>query len=114
MDLKQFVAETLGQIAEGVAEAAKTAQASGAVINPTRYGRMEGYHTDTGAKIVDVDFTVALSVNEGTATKGGIGVVAGVFALGTQGHSNETKASTTHVKFSVPMVLPRATKEGGT
>jgi hypothetical protein len=107
MDLKQFVRETLTQIIEGVAEASGELQASGAIVNPTRHDFHEGFHSN-GAKIVAVDFTVALSVNEGTATKGGIGVVAGIFAVGSHGQSNEAKAATTHVKFSVPVVLPVA------
>jgi hypothetical protein len=108
MDLKQFVAETLGQIVEGVAEASKNVQGVGdAAINPRRSNNagLNSIHS-SGALIVSVEFTVALSVSEDTGTKGGIGVVAGIFAVGSHGESKEAKASTTHVHFSVPVALP--------
>ena len=103
MDLREFVAQTLAQIAEGVALASAQVAETGGTVNPKVWG---GDGTYEGSPILPVEFTVALSVNEGTATKGGIGVVAGAFALGAQGQSTNTQASTTHVKFSVPMALP--------
>jgi hypothetical protein len=107
MDLRQFVNDTLVQIVQGVADASLEASKVGATVNPPRRGGGEfaAIH-ETGALIVNVEFTVALSVTEGTGTKGGIGVVAGVFALGSQGESRETNASTTHVRFTVPVALP--------
>ena len=101
MDLKQFVAETLEQIVRGVAEASQKVEGVGdAVINPAQRGTLRA------ETAVAVEFTVALSVGEGTETKGGIGVVAGIFALGSQGASKEATASTTHVRFRVPVALP--------
>jgi hypothetical protein len=82
MDLKQFIAEPLSQIVEGVAEASKNTKGVGdAAINPKRSS------LPLSATVVAVEFTVALSVIEGTGTKGGVGVVAGIFALGSQGES---------------------------
>lgn len=106
MDLKEFVSETLIQIAEGVAQASEKAAPKGAEVNPKSWSGNDERYSSEGSRIQQIEFTVALSVNEGTATKGGIGVVAGMFALGTQGQSSNNQASTTHVKFSVPMALP--------
>lgn len=106
MDLKQFVAETLNQIIEGVAEAQKLSKDSGAAINPARYAGQAVETHSTGVAITSIEFNVALSVSEGTGTKGGIAVVAGIFALGSQGESKESKASTTHVRFMVPIAFP--------
>lgn len=53
-----------------------------------------------------VHFDVALTAEEGTKTKGGIGVVAGVFALGTQGAFNESSSAISRIQFKVPLLLP--------
>jgi hypothetical protein len=107
MDLKDFISETLSQIAEGASQAEKRCRAVGATAGPKTAGFMGSPGVST-QQDVDVEFTVALSVNEGTATRGGIGVVAGIFAVGSQGQSNESSASTTHVKFTLKMTLPSA------
>jgi hypothetical protein len=62
-------------------------------------------NTYTGTAQI-VEFDVALTAMEGTGTKGGIGVVAGMFALGSTGQSKEESSSVSRVKFSVPLSLP--------
>jgi hypothetical protein len=59
---------------------------------------------------VDIEFTIGLTVTDAAKTKGGIGVVAGIFALGSQGESNTARGSMTHVKFTVPVILPNPVK----
>lgn len=99
MELKQFIADALN--------AQPQAAALGARINPVKGGvAAQALGTAGGAAPVNVEFTVGLSVTEGTGSKGGIGVIAGVFALGSRGESNAAKASTTHISFSVPLTLP--------
>ena len=108
MELKDFVSETLVQIIEGVKDAqSKVVDTEGGSVNP-EYSQTPRPHTISryGKIIQDVEFDVALSVSEGTESKGGIGVVAGVFALGSQGQSNAENASFSRIKFHVPMVLP--------
>lgn len=107
MELKEFVKRTLAEIAEGVSEGAKAAEAFGAIVNPR--GFMMGIESDEGEN-VSIEFTVGLSISDATQTKGGIGVVAGIFAIGSQGQSNDATLSTTHIKFNVPMVLPSPIK----
>jgi hypothetical protein len=104
MELKEFVSRTLTEIAEGVAAGAKAAAEVGAVVNP----RERNPRGEDGpvAKSVDIEFTVGLSVTDAAKTKGGIGVVAGIFALGSQGESNASTGATTHIKFTVPIILP--------
>ncbi|HUN25391.1 MAG TPA: hypothetical protein VMU67_03715 [Steroidobacteraceae bacterium] len=110
MDLKDFVIETLTQIAEGVAKASENVAAVGGIVNPEMFGDVKGMRYEGHGEILYVEFTVALSVNEGTATKGGIGVVTGFLAAGSQGQSSEARASTTHITFKVPIVLPASKK----
>lgn len=112
MDLKDFVAETLQQIVEGTKAAQNHIQQSGAAINPNLLGDYKEHAkhglllSGTGKVAQLVQFDVALEVKEGTGTKGGIGVMAGLFALGTQGQSNAENSSLNRVKFSVPLSLP--------
>ena len=112
MDLKDFVAETLQQIVEGTKAAQDQIQQYGAAINPNLLGDYKEHAkhglllSGTGKVAQLVQFDVALEVKEGTGTKGGVGVVAGVFALGTQGQSNAESSSLSRVKFCVPLSLP--------
>lgn len=109
MDLKDFISETLAQIAEGAAHAAERCGAVGATAGP-KTAKFMGAEGTNLQQSVDVEFTVALSVTEGSVTKGGIGVLAGIFAVGSQGQSSDAKASITHVKFTIQMTLPAAPK----
>lgn len=69
--------------------------------------RLDSYKAELNyAKDVTIEFTIGLSVTDVTKTKGGIGVVAGLFANGSQGESNASTGSSTYVKFSVPIILP--------
>ena len=111
MDLKDFVSQTLTQIVAGVKDSQQSVAECGASINPNLGGTQaeaakHGFlWSDAGFAQV-VSFDVALTVTEGTGTKGGIGVFAGAVTLGTSGQSSATNTSVSHVKFSVPLVLP--------
>jgi hypothetical protein len=113
MDLQDFVAQTLCQIVEGVKTAQEKVKASGAVVNPhlnsghEQLGKAGFLFTSDGPAQV-VQFDVALTVMEGTGTKGGIGVFAGAINLGSGGQSKAENTSVSHVKFSVPLLLPSA------
>jgi hypothetical protein len=111
MELREFVAETLTQIVEGVKEAQARAKDHGARVNPHLTTSAElavkhGILIASGSAAQLVQFDVALTAKEGTETKGGIGVVVGVFALGSTGQSQAENSSMSRVKFSVPLVLP--------
>lgn len=110
MELKYFISETLSQLIEGVVEAQSKVQAFGGRISPhvhtpsdpkSLYGR-----TNDKLPVIFVDFDISIEAQEGTGTKGGIGVVAGIFALGSQGESKENRQSSNKIKFSIPVALP--------
>lgn len=115
MDLKDFIAQTLSQIIEGVQMAQLQTKGLGAEINPTF--RMSasseimkqgaGFDTSSAkhAQLVKID--VALTVTEGTGTKAGIGVLGGVISLGASGQSSAENSSVSRVTFQVPVVLPQ-------
>ena len=110
MELKTFVAETISQIVEGVAEAQERCKGRGALVNPRVAGnyvqRDELWAGDGSAPAQFVEFDVALTATEGTGTKGGIGVIVGAFTLGSSGQSQAERSASSRVKFSVPLVLP--------
>ncbi|MBD8899684.1 hypothetical protein [Rhodanobacter sp. DHG33] len=110
MELKDFVAQTLTQIIEGVVASQKAVATHGATINPlinpmsdsSKHGFISCY--EGFAQVVRFD--VALTVTEGMGTKGGIGVFAGPVSLGSSGQSNSSNSSVSHVQFNVPLILP--------
>ena len=112
MKLNEFVAETLREIIDGIAEAQKYYSAKGGSVNS---GNMI-YSTAEGSQIVDrhsgqlgqmIEFDVAVTTTEGTETKGGIGVFAGAVGLGSQGKSDASNTSVSRIKFSVPILWRR-------
>jgi len=110
LELKTFISETLIQILEGVAESqSKSLQTGGRILPHVRTPR-EGAnlygHTNDKLPVIIVDFDVSVFAQEGTGTKGGVGIVIGVLALGNKGESNQTQNSTNKIKFQKPIALP--------
>jgi hypothetical protein len=117
MQLKDFVAETLKQIIQGVTEAQNNSEIG--FINPADYkasstignGRKDGRFAEIPGKgvchfeIQDVDFDVAVTVTEGTGTTGTIGIAG---AISQESFKNSESASETvsRIKFKVPVVFP--------
>lgn len=111
MDLREFVAETIKQIVAGVKDAQAVQAENGASVNPRLSTSAElavkhGILIASGSAAQLVQFDVAVTVKEGTGTKGGIGIFAGALNLGSSGQSNNESASVSRVKFFVPLVLP--------
>lgn len=114
MNLKEFVSETLVQLIEGVQDAQSRTSTTGqkASVNPRINANSEmakhGIFIASGLVAQMVHFDVALTATEGTGAKGGIGVVGGMFTLGTTRQSQEESSSVSRVKFSVPVTLPES------
>ena len=109
MDLQTFVAESLKEIIAAVKEAGAYAVTEGAEINPAQDSwddHVQRFDGLTGRAVSDVAFDIAVVAQEDKKTKGGIGVVVGTLALGSQGESGALSQSTSRVKLSVPVVLP--------
>lgn len=115
MDLKEFVAESLRQIMDGVAEAKKHGKSIGAQVNPcARLGRTarlpEGVlyrETEDGGQYAqNVSFDVAVTTIEASSSKGGARLAVAVFAAGRDKQSNRTNSSVSRVQFTVPVFLP--------
>ncbi|MBJ7575469.1 hypothetical protein [Luteimonas sp. MC1828] len=112
MDLKDFVSQTLVQIATGVKDAQAQVKDLGGTVNPSLNsghelaGKLGFLYTRDSSMAPVVQFDVALTVAEGSGTKGGIGVFAGAVNLGSSGQSQSEQSSVSRVKFAVPLTLP--------
>jgi hypothetical protein len=56
--------------------------------------------------VQSIHFDVAISIEQGTETKGGIGLVVGAVTLGSQGKSDTSNTSQSRIQFTIPMALP--------
>ena len=117
MNLEDYIAETLRQIVSGVAKAQELTGAHGADINPhmrsnaavnSALGIIATATNGVYAQLVQFD--VALTVKDGTGTKGGIGVASGIINLGSSGQSSNENTAVNHVRFTVPLALPHKGK----
>lgn len=111
MDLRDFVSQTLYQIASGTKDAQSLVQDLGASVNPDlqtshEQASKQGFLKTSEMFVPIVQFDVALTVVETTGTKGGIGVFAGAVNLGSTGQSQAENSSVSRVRFSVPLALP--------
>ena len=110
MELKDFISETLSQLVDGILDAQKKVQPSGARIAPSTRNNLDHKsiigRTNDKLPVTAVDFEVLLDIQKGTGTKGRVGVVAGIFNLGSQGESSKNSTTTNKIKFTVPVALP--------
>lgn len=113
MELKDFIAETLKQIIDGVKEAQIYASENGGIINPkgivifkesgnsTSYGRLYN-----GEPAQTIDFDIAVTTQDSIGVKGKIGVFVGAFKAGVEGNDNSVNSSLSKIKFHLPIFLP--------
>lgn len=110
MELKDFVSETIKQLIDGVVVAQEYASTKGAKVNPQLLFRtdqgMQMWEKKTGQPAQSIEFDVALTASEGSKAQGGVGVMIGVFGLGTKGQLEESNQKINRIKFSVPVSLP--------
>jgi hypothetical protein len=119
LNLEEFIAQSLIQIVNGVAESQKRVAELGGKINPTGYviqpsGQLnwhkEGYGTDSEIGQV-VEFDVAVVAGENKDIQGGMGVFVAGVTIGYKAEKANENSSVSRVKFSVPLFLPQQKKE---
>lgn len=104
MGLKDFVADVISQIYEGVTEAIADHDRRHAVgrINPPR--RLADGSYDWGVQ--NIDFDIAITASDKKSGEGGGGLQVYVLnASGKQSKSHEN-TMTNKIKFSIPVALP--------
>ena len=118
MELQKFIEESLCQIVNGVNAAQNRAGGDSDTINPKvakvfTQSSSGGTNlalgwTRKGELIHVVDFDVAVVAEEGSKTKGGIGIFTGLVGAGSQGASEASNSNHSRIKFRVPIALPIA------
>lgn len=112
MDLKEFVRETLVQIAAGVKDAQSEVRTLGGIVNPATQnpstsGSSYFASVDDLHHVFLVDFDVAVTVAENTGTNAHAKLnVATILTLGAGGQSANSSAATNRLTFKVPLALP--------
>lgn len=120
MDLKDFIANSLTQIAEGILAASEALADTDAEVNPTKlvinsnnsqgFGRTLAENDLTAlspTRVVErVTFDVAVTT-EGE-TKGNAGLKVGIasFGLNTGGELTDKTGQASRIQFAIPMVFP--------
>lgn len=106
MELKDFIAQTLIQIQQGVKEAidkTKSNSTQRGYINPVWQGAV----SDTD--IQKVKFDVAVTVADKTSGGGNAGIkVAGIVDLGGGKTASTESSSISRVQFEVPIITPHS------
>ena len=114
MQLRDFITETLSQIAEGVEGARDRVMKAGGMINPivVRETGLGGkpfktpFLTDEKNRHL-VKFDVAVTVTERSGKKGGGEIeVLNLVSLGGSGSKETAREGSTRIQFSLPMWLP--------
>jgi hypothetical protein len=116
MTVKEFVEDTLVQIVEGIKAGQERIGPSGAFINQKgmsfQIPQLEGrrYNSQTFEVEEHVRFDLAVTIESGTGTKGGVGVFLGGVTLGAQGQSANKDLVVNRVQFNVPIVFPQSSR----
>jgi hypothetical protein len=115
MELKDFVAQTLTQIIQGVQLAQKQAQELGGYISPHLSFMQKGderllcyttFPDKSKRAVYAVDFDVAVGTQDSTKSKTGLGIFVGGFGVGVQGTDSSVYDRLNRIKFMVPVILP--------
>lgn len=110
MKLEDFIAESLKEIINGVVAGQEHAVQHNAKVNPpVAFYRDQGLvlaDGETGCKLTEVEFDVAVTATEGKSKKGGIGVFVGSVGIGSASKSETEHESVSRLKFTVPVSLP--------
>ena len=117
IELKDFIAQALVQVAKGIEQANQALEGTDAAVVPKNacvnqansrdalYGWIEPKEKFKRT-VYAIDFDVAVTAQEGKGTKGGIGIVIGAIGLGSQGQSDQKSEVISRIRFKIPMTYP--------
>lgn len=106
MELKEFIAETLVQIQEGVGDAIKRRSATygaAGVINPVFGATMNATGADHLQK---VEFDIAVTVSDKATGGGKAGLKVFSVELSGEVSKGAEQSSVSRIKFTVPVIPP--------
>lgn len=112
MNLEDFVANSLAQIAAGIKKAQQSAAETGAWISPI--GRLSArpdvpriaIDTDASAYLTNVQFDVAVTVADEKEAGAGAGLRVMGAQLGAKASTKYENATVSRVQFTVPVAWP--------
>lgn len=109
MELKDFIKDTVSQIAEAVTELNGETSIP-LTINPAKTEFMDGKQfVDMGyskAYLTNIYFDLTLSLSEGKGSDAKVGVFASVIGVGASSNENAKNESVSKIKFTLPVLLP--------
>jgi len=113
IELRDFVAESLKQVIDGVVAAQEYAKDKGASINPwgLKHGlqsrQLEVARDSVYTEIPQIiEFDIAITASEGGEAKATLGIFA-VVGLGAQATTQDNNTTANRIKFSVPVLFPQ-------
>jgi hypothetical protein len=119
MELKNFVAESLKNIIDGVAVAQEYAEKKNAIINPDHSSKIDGI--PGFAQLADgditfhyhqiIEFDVAVTTSSETEAKVGGGIFVAAASLGATGKDKQGDTVYSRIKFSIPIELPKQARK---
>ncbi len=118
MKLDEFIFESLKQVIDGIEKAQDYAESKGAKVTGNNLGWVGSkggagivfFYNSSREVVEKIDFDVAVTTKEGDKTKAGAGLFVGPFNIGTSGQLENENGSTSRLKFSIPLHLPKKNK----
>ena len=114
MNVQEFVADTLVQIASAVDDANnRFAEAKFDALANSPGGNLKSKAGTTYLDIPDfqlIQFDIAVTVETQTNTQGNAGIGISVLKLGTQGETSKSNANVSRIQFKIPLRLPMQRK----
>lgn len=99
LDIKDFIAETLGQIAQGVSAAASSVNSNNGICMVSPAAAPTSYEHNTR----EVQFDIALTVIDDSAAAGGGKVKVLGVQLGAEASTSKQNSTVSRIQFSVPI-----------
>jgi hypothetical protein len=112
MDLKNFIAESLSQIVNGVVEAQRRCSEIGGRVNPIgmTYRKSDSetllYDHSTGQFAEYVEFDVAVTVAGSTTAGGGGGISVFGANVGSKAEHSQTNETVSRIRFRTLVMFP--------
>ncbi|WP_026954687.1 hypothetical protein [Algoriphagus vanfongensis] len=111
MELKEFIKQSLTQIAQGVKESQEDLLEVGAIVVPDKtYKNADSFFIKTDSigrqEVTEINFKIGVTINESSESKGGIGVMSGFLNIGGSIESGNSNQNVNTIEFTIPMVLP--------
>lgn len=110
MELKEFIKDTITQIAEAVQELNNEQSTRCLVVNPSsssmNHDREFVYHGSSHNQTL-LNFHLSLTASDKTGSSGKVGVLTGMFGIGVNADAKNEEGSLTTLSFKLPVLLPQ-------